>query len=976
MKSVTFSNIGIIFRKEIRETLRDRRTLFITVLLPILLYPLLLLGMGQLIVLQTGKIKQRKVKIAVSGKPASLKMLEKDKHFQVIWNVDDVRQFIKQKKAEIGIVVSADFSETTKNLAQIPLPRFVIYYSKADEKSRMAVSRVQILAQRLLDKRVHYHLQKRKQPHSIMRPFRIVVKNTAKAKEEGAFQFGRLLAFLIIIMAVSFTLYPAIDMGAGEKERGTMETLLILPANRIEIVLGKYAAIFVISIIGSILNLTSMGLTFGQFANITSKQIAAVEMDATKTSHNTQQLWDVIDEPETTLWQMHGAITSTAFLPRKNHILCVDTQSVSIWDIEKERQVVSLPLGNFAIRHFTISPNKKFALGSNVANELWHLDFTNKQAKQITGYDDIRHIGIAPNGKIAALGFTSQVYIMRCSSWKIARKLDYSPAAICFSPDNRSLAICSREVVIVDVATGKTKQTIAQRATNAAFSPDGKYLLCGDDRGGLRLWNLETAQQQWPQTSETAAPAHNGAVTTIAFAANGKFAVSAGVDGTAWLWKFLSPQLQQLQLFTGHEAPITTVDISNTGDCISGGADGLVKFWKQTPRIRFHVSLTMVLTILLVLLPVTGLFAAVCLALSVFAKTYKEAQYYLTPLLILVLPMAIVAFIPGISLTPARCLLPVGGVVLLYKAIFLGEATLLHVILVFSATVFYAVIALVLAIRLFSMESIIFNNSEDFRWEFWSSNTRRQEIFIPAQAMVVFLIITVLFHFGSSAFIHWNPLLVQIVSQFICVGMLPIIIALLWRLNIRKVFHLAPSKFMHFFAALLLIISGHLLARELNILQLQLFPVAPEYFTRLQEVFALLTKDASVIVLFIGFAIVPGVCEELLFRGMLLSSFQRQMSETKSICITAVLFAVMHMNFPQFTFYVILGLILGLITVRTASIYPAIFAHIAHNGLAVILGFVQKNQQVMDPKTHMPWPLICAAAIMLAVGLRLIRAQK
>src|SRR5262249_20161688 len=63
------------------------------------------------------------------------------------------------------------------------------------------------------------------------------------------------------IMALTGAFYPAVDLCAGEKERGTMETLLISPASRSEIVLGKFLTVMLASVLTALLNLVSMGLT-------------------------------------------------------------------------------------------------------------------------------------------------------------------------------------------------------------------------------------------------------------------------------------------------------------------------------------------------------------------------------------------------------------------------------------------------------------------------------------------------------------------------------------------------------------------------------------------------------------------------------------------------------------------------------------------------------------------------------------------
>src|SRR5207248_4564139 len=89
-----------------------------------------------------------------------------------------------------------------------------------------------------------------------------------KQGEEGLFGLlGRVFPFILVMWSLAGALYPAVDLCAGEKERGTMETLLISPASREEIVWGKFLTIWVFSAATALLNLASMGLTTAVFGH-------------------------------------------------------------------------------------------------------------------------------------------------------------------------------------------------------------------------------------------------------------------------------------------------------------------------------------------------------------------------------------------------------------------------------------------------------------------------------------------------------------------------------------------------------------------------------------------------------------------------------------------------------------------------------------------------------------------------------------
>src|SRR5206468_5173560 len=90
--------------------------------------------------------------------------------------------------------------------------------------------------------------------------------DVATQEEAGGSLWARLFPFLLVMMSLTGAFYPAVDLCAGEKERGTMETLLISPASRAEIVVGKFLTVVLASMATALLNLASMGLTGIQLA--------------------------------------------------------------------------------------------------------------------------------------------------------------------------------------------------------------------------------------------------------------------------------------------------------------------------------------------------------------------------------------------------------------------------------------------------------------------------------------------------------------------------------------------------------------------------------------------------------------------------------------------------------------------------------------------------------------------------------------
>ena len=104
-------------------------------------------------------------------------------------------------------------------------------------------------------------LKRDQKTESYTDPIQVKAEDVATASEVGGNTWSRLFPFLLVMMSLTGAFYPAIDLCAGEKERGTMETLLISPASRAELVLGKFLTVMLASVMTALLNLVSMGLT-------------------------------------------------------------------------------------------------------------------------------------------------------------------------------------------------------------------------------------------------------------------------------------------------------------------------------------------------------------------------------------------------------------------------------------------------------------------------------------------------------------------------------------------------------------------------------------------------------------------------------------------------------------------------------------------------------------------------------------------
>jgi sodium transport system permease protein len=268
------AQVRAIYLKEMRDILRDRRTLFVMIVLPILLYPLLMIGVLQFSILQARRLRAETAKVAVIGAqiPTELReAFDSTSTIQIV-KVRDWRQALRSGDLHAVLRIPPGFSDS---IGAHHLASLSIYYSGAKERSGEARNKIERVLQRYRDTIVAERFEALSADTSLLRPFATDIENIATTEEMSGFALGKFLGYLLIVMVMMGAFYPAIDLTAGEKERGTLETLLVSPAQRSEIVYGKFFAILSVSMITALLNIGSMGLTFSQGMQLLQADLGA-----------------------------------------------------------------------------------------------------------------------------------------------------------------------------------------------------------------------------------------------------------------------------------------------------------------------------------------------------------------------------------------------------------------------------------------------------------------------------------------------------------------------------------------------------------------------------------------------------------------------------------------------------------------------------------------------------------------------------
>jgi sodium transport system permease protein len=260
---MSLRNIGIVYRKELIDSLRDRRTVISMLVVPLLVMPLLTIGLGVLSVTLVGLAKREIPRVMILGgddSPHVRAELRKLKDVRIVPSKPDYAEEISNKQIRAAVEIPEGFEA---KLAAGESSTVNIYMYEGELRSSFGADRLQRFFRELRDRAIRERLQARQLPESLMRPFDIEQKNVAPPEKVGGEILGGMVPYFVILLCLTGAMYPAMDLTAGEKERGTIETILCSPVSRTHLVLGKFLMVLTASVATAVLAITSMAASFG-----------------------------------------------------------------------------------------------------------------------------------------------------------------------------------------------------------------------------------------------------------------------------------------------------------------------------------------------------------------------------------------------------------------------------------------------------------------------------------------------------------------------------------------------------------------------------------------------------------------------------------------------------------------------------------------------------------------------------------------
>jgi len=353
------------------------------------------------------------------------------------------------------------------------------------------------------------------------------------------------------------------------------------------------------------------------------------------------------------------------------------------------------------------------------------------------------------------------------------------------------------------------------------------------------------------------------------------------------------------------------------------------------------------------LVPVAALFSALCLALAAFARSSKEGQYYLMPLLMITMPLVVLPMMPGVELNLGNSLVPVTGLVLLLRTVLQGASweALQFLPVVVGVTLIACLLAIRWAIDQFNSESVLFRASDRLAMGYWLRHLWQDRRPTPNVAAAVFcgVVILVLNFYMNFALqqpqtgeLRREPTFgdfaqMALVTQLVVILTPTLLMTVVLTNSPRQTLLLRRPPWWAVPAAVLLAAALHPAVTVLQSLVIQLYPYSPQSEQALRRIQAVIDA-APLWQVILVVAATPAVCEELAFRGFILSGFRHLGHKWRAIIYSALFFGLTHMILQQSLIVCLVGTVVGYLAVQSGSLLPGVVFHLVHNTLAVSVG--------------------------------------
>ena len=370
---------------------------------------------------------------------------------------------------------------------------------------------------------------------------------------------------------------------------------------------------------------------------------------------------------------------------------------------------------------------------------------------------------------------------------------------------------------------------------------------------------------------------------------------------------------------------------------------------------------------------------AVCMSVCVFAKSFKEANNYITPVMLVFMFCGYVAMVPDIELNTMTAAIPVINITLMIEMLFGLSYNYALFGIVLISNVVYSVLAVWVLGRIYRSEEVLFAEGLSSVKIF----TRRSEMKkgqMPGVGDVLLLCCVSMigiFYVGTFAALKLG-VYGTVVQQGILL-LLPVLYAVYLKCDMKKLFSIRRPGIWGVGGTLLIGMGGFLLLQVVAVLLTGIFGESAEAVETAFGSFG----EVPFPILFLMLAVMPAIGEELLFRGFIFGTLKNRCRPVSAMVIVSCIFGIYHMSLIKFFTTALLGMIIVFVVWKTKSIFSGMLLHFINNGLAVISMRYPEVLDQMLPKfvrtaTQSQGTLIVliAGSLLVIPGVLLLKGMK
>jgi ABC-2 type transport system permease protein/sodium transport system permease protein len=389
------------------------------------------------------------------------------------------------------------------------------------------------------------------------------------------------------------------------------------------------------------------------------------------------------------------------------------------------------------------------------------------------------------------------------------------------------------------------------------------------------------------------------------------------------------------------------------------------------------------------LLLFASFFSAVLLAVTSLARSFKEAQAYLIPLMLVTLGPGLLSLSPALELSGPMAFVPLVNVVLLARDVFSGTAEPLASLIVVVSTGLYAVISISIAARIFGSDAILYGSGGSWSELFRRPTEAKSSPGFTAASLCVAVVFAGMINLGGSASLlaaslgNAGQLLVSAVMTVFVFAAIPLAAAIVEKVRLRDAFRIITPSILSGIGAVLLGASLGILVIELTAVLQQggFITINPALEEAVKQKAAELNRLPLGLVL-VTLAIVPAIAEELFFRGYLFQALQSRFSPPAAILVSSIVFALFHtfglsgLTLERLLPSLLLGIALGTVAWKSGSVWSGMVLHALNN--AILLTIARYRDDLVGQgvlvagSEHLPTAWLAAAGVAAMIGFAIV----